>query len=322
MIDKKDAEYIFYNLAYRLKTYDDLAKEYLVNKATLCKWMRNFKSEFGLSDTEKYCAYTYLRYKYKDDIINQYHDGKSTTAIANFYGFSYDHMIAELLKECNVEIRPVGYSSRTNQSLFQDINSELSAYVLGLITSDGSIGTNYSINIHLTESDRYLLEEINSRLYNNSGHILTEKKDTGKNVCRLSINGKQICENLKKYNVIPNKSYLLTNMASLPEELMPHYIRGLFDGDGVCAYNNPYLRIGYCAYRIEFVQSYQNFLVEHLNLNKNQLFNTGSCWQCSWGSRKDIEAFYHYIYDNATIFLSRKKDKIYSYLYGNTEVTI
>lgn len=39
------------------------------------------------------------------------------------------------------------------------------------------------------------------------------------------------------------------------------------------------------------------------------------------GAKKDIEKFYHYIYDNATIYLTRKKEKISSYLYGNTEVT-
>lgn len=269
MINKQDAEYIFTNLAKNIKTYDELAKEYFVNKTTLCKWMKNFKPIFGLAKTEKYCAYTYLRYFYKDEIIKQYHDGKSTKAIANFYGFSDDHMIAMLLREFKVEIRPTGYTSKTNQALFENINSELAAYTLGLITSDGSIGTNYSINIHLTESDRYLLDEINTRLYNNTGHILIEKKANGKNVARLSIYGKQICDNLSVYNIMPNKSKVLVNIIELPIEFMPHYIRGLFDGDGVCAYNKPYLRIGYCAYQKEFVESFQNFLVQKLNINKN-----------------------------------------------------
>lgn len=278
MINQKDAEYIFYNIANKKKTYDELSKEYLVNKTTLCKQMRDFKEEFGLNKNEKYCAYTFLRYAHKDEIIQKYLDGESTKDIAKHYGFSDDHMIATLLRELGVEIRPTGYASKTNQDLFKDINSELSAYVLGLITSDGNIGKNFSISIHLTEEDRYLLDEINQRLYNNTGYILTEKKEKGNDVSRLSINGKKICENLSKYNIIPNKSHYLTEIAEIHEDLMPHYIRGLYDGDGVCSYNRPYLRVGYCAYREEFVKSFQEFLVKKLNIAQNKLFNTGNCW--------------------------------------------
>lgn len=320
MINKQDAEYIFESLVHG-KTYDNLAQEFLVHKTTLCKWMKKYKEEFGMSSEEKYTAYTYLRYKHKQDIIDQYEQGMSTEAIAKYYGFSDDHMIAKLLTSFGVQVRPQGYSSKTNQGLFSNISNELQAYVLGLITADGSIDKHYSIHIHLTESDRALLDEINSRLYNNTGHILIEKKDNGKNVCRLTINGKKICDNLAQYGIIQNKSHTLTSLANLSSELLPHYIRGLYDGDGVCSKNGQYLRVGYCAYRKEFVEGFQNYLSLQLGVPKNQLFNTGNCWQCSWGSRQDLEKVYHFLYDNATIFLSRKQQKLASYLYGNTEVT-
>lgn len=271
-----------------------------------------------MKDNEKYCAYTYLRYAYPNEIIQKYLNGESTAQIANFYNLTDDHLIAALLRELGVQIRPVGYTSKTNQLLFKDINNELTAYVLGLITADGSIGENYSISIDLQTSDKALLDEINKRLYNNSGYILTYQNSQ---MNRLSINGKQICKQLTQYGVIPKKTYTLKSLASLPDELMPHYLRGLFDGDGVCSFNRPYLRIGYCSYNIEFVENFQDYIVQKLKINKNQLFNTGNCWQCSWSKRQDLEKIYHYLYDNATIFLSRKKNKIFSYLYDNTEVT-
>ena len=102
---------------------------------------------------------------------------------------------------------------------------------------------------------------------------------------------------------------------------MPHYIRGLYDGDGVCAKTNEYLRVGYCAYHKSFTKSYQEFLINTLGLKENKLFNTGNCWDCSWSKREDLEKFYNYIYKDATIFLQRKYDKLKNYLYGNTEVT-
>ena len=95
---------------------------------------------------------------------------------------------------------------------------------------------------------------------------------------------------------------------------MHHYIRGLFDGDGVTSKNRELIRIGFCAKRKEFVESYQSFLCQKLFMRKNKIFNTGGCFQCSWGAKTDIEKFYNYIYKDATIFLGRKRNKIYTYL--------
>lgn len=114
MINEKDAEYIFKSLALNKKTYDDLSTEFLVNKATLCRWMKKYKAYFKMKDNEKYCAYTYLRYAYPNEIIQKYLNGESTAQIANFYNLTDDHLIAALLRELGVQIRPVGYTSKTN----------------------------------------------------------------------------------------------------------------------------------------------------------------------------------------------------------------
>lgn len=315
MISKEDAEYIFDCLAHKTKTYDDLSLEFNVHKTTLCKQMSTFKEGFGLKSGEKYCAKTFLRYKYGKEIIQAYEEGESTKAIAQKYGFSDDHMIASLLRELNAEVRGVGYTSRTDQSLFQTIDSEISAYTLGLITADGSVNNQYMVSIELQASDKELLDQINNRMFKHTGTIIPAR-----NQFRLSVCGKQICENLRQYDVIPNKTYSLLHLQRFEEPMMQHYLRGLFDGDGVCAKNESYLRVGYCGYNREFVEDFQDYFVNNLGLKKNQLFNTGNSWNCSWGSREDLTKFYNYLYQDATIFLSRKKEKLNAYLYGNTEV--
>lgn len=322
MITKKDAEYIFKHLAYNTKNYDTLGKEFGVHKTTLCKQMKEFKKDFHIEEKEKYCAYTYLRYFYGTEIINKYvKELRGTEDIIKDYNLSDGYIISKILKYYNVDIRSRGYISKTDQKLFNKIEDEITAYVLGLITADGNVGKDYSINIHLTENDKYLLEQINKRLLNNTGHILISPKKDGKPVARLSFNGKEICKNLEKFNIIPNKSKFLKEIQYFDEPFMQHYLRGLYDGDGVCSKNRNYLRIGYCAYNKEFTESYQNFFVNKLGMKKNKLFNTGSCWDCSWGSKEDLIKFYNYIYKDSTIFLIRKKDKLFNYLYGNTEVT-
>lgn len=322
MITKQDADYIFKNIALIKKTYEELSKEYNVHKTTLCKQMNKFKTEYGIQKGEKYSAYTYLRYYYGKEIIQKYvEELRSTESIIRDYGLSDASIIVRILKFYDIEIRQTGYISKTIQSLFNDITNEIEAYTLGLISADGNVGKNYSINIFLTESDKYLLEEINARLLNNTGHILISKKENGEPVARLSFCGKLICQNLKKYNIVPNKSKVMTQILEFDEPLMRHYLRGLYDGDGVCSKSNNLIRIGYCAYREEFVKSYKQFFVKKLDMNNNKLFNTGNCWQCSWAAKKDLINFYNYIYQDSAIYLKRKQEKLFNYLYGNSEVT-
>lgn len=307
------AKEIFYKNAVLRKSYKELSKEYNLHPTTICKKMKNFKKDFGIRNDEIYCLQTYLRYFYGEEIKKDYLSGVSTIKIAERFKCN-DHLIAKVLRDLEVEIRPIGYASKTEQTLFKNITNEIEAYTLGLITSDGNVNRDGTIRIYLTESDKYVLEEINSRLLNGTGNLSVDKKQNGRDVARLGFYGKAICKNLAQYNVIPNKSEFLTNICILPEGLMHHYIRGLFDGDGVASKNNQYIRIGFCAKRKEFVESYQSFLCETLFMRKNKIFNTGGCFQCSWSARADIEKFYNYVYRDATIFLGRKKNKIYTYL--------
>lgn len=314
IFDYKIAEEIFYKNAVLRKSYKELSKEYNLHPSTICKKMKVFKREFGIKEEEKYCLQTYLRYFHGDEIKEKYLSGIPTTELAKQFWTTDDHLIACVLRDLNVEIRPSGYMSKTDQTLFKEIKNEIEAYSLGLITSDGNIDKNGTIRIFLTESDKYILEEINRRLLNGSGNLSIDKKKNGRPVARLGFCGKTICQNLAQYGVIPNKSEFLTNIYILPEELMHHYIRGLFDGDGVTSKNRESIRIGFCAKRKEFVESYQSFLCQKLFMRKNKIFNTGGCFQCSWGAKTDIEKFYNYIYKDATIFLGRKRNKIYTYL--------
>ena len=83
---------------------------------------------------------------------------------------------------------------------------------MGLITSDGNIGRTGTIRIDLTESDKYILEEIQSRLLNGSGNLSVDMQKNANPVARLSFCGKKICQNLAQYGVIPNKSDFLSKV--------------------------------------------------------------------------------------------------------------
>lgn len=72
MITEEKAKDIFYNVAFKEKTYKEISEELGVHISTLCHHMKKFKPIFGINEKEHYNAYTYLRFFYKEEIINKY----------------------------------------------------------------------------------------------------------------------------------------------------------------------------------------------------------------------------------------------------------
>lgn len=323
-ITKQQADEIFYRLAVQKETYKQIAPDYNMNYTTLCRKMKTYKKNYGMTEKDNFTIKNFLKHYYLQDIVDKYNQGYTTIDLEKEYPAS-ERTFAEILKEQGV-LRQSGVPSRTDQSLFSSIDNEYDAYTLGLITADGNIGKGYSVSIDLAHKDKAVLENINTYLLHDTGHIFqygeNNKWHQNNPMVRLRFNGKQLCNNLAQYGVIANKSYLLQHLQIFKEPLMQHYLRGLFDGDGVVSQGKQrYLRIGFCNHNKTVVEDYYNYLVKYLDLNKTSLFNTGNCWQCSWAAKDNVQKFYSYIYNDANIYLLRKKEKIEKYLNGNTEVT-
>lgn len=304
-------------------TYEEIAAIYNTNKDYLYRLVRAYKPVFGIEGViSKYDA---LKISGEiNNVIADYLDNVSTEELGRRYNASDRTVVSWLLKE-GVEIRDRGKILKVEQTIFDNIDSEIKAYTIGLITADGSISKKgNNITICLTEQDKYLLELININLLDSLGTIVVSHKEDTKPRYVLSFNGKHIKKRLSDFGIVPNKTYSLKSLTDLiPDEYYHHYIRGLFDGDGVCAYYSAKngerkVRVGFCAYEQEFVEDYRDFLNKTLNFPKNKLFNTGGCWQCSWSAFNDVKKFTDYIYKDATIFLGRKKKKLFDYV--NTEV--
>ena len=151
-----------------------------------------------------------------------------------------EELVVSWLKRENVNIRDRGIISKINQTIFDNIDTEIKAYTLGLLTSDGNVQNKSStITICLTNTDGYILEKINEELLSGLGNILVTHKEDEKPRKVLGFNGKHLKDKLAEYNIVPRKSYIIKELSTkIPEELYHHYIRGLFDGDGVWWYEN------------------------------------------------------------------------------------
>lgn len=300
------------------KNYEEIGRILHKSKDYIYNLVKVFKPKYNIGKIITKYNYYVITGEIKN-IVDKYNSGVSSEEIGKLYGVT-DTTIRECLKKENIKIRDVGIVSKIEQNIFEEIDTEIKAYTLGLIMADGNVSTEgNTISITLTQDDSYLLEKINEELLSGKGNILLSHKEDKKPRAALQFNGKKIKKDLEKFNIIPRKSYNLSKLpTNISSELYHHFIRGLYDGDGVCSYytshGNQKVRIGYCGLNKEFVEDYRNFLNKTINLKKNKLFNTGNCWQCSWGSLENLNDFFDYIYKDANIYLGRKYKKLKDFL--------
>ena len=109
----------------------------------------------------------------------------------------------------------------------KDFNDD-SAYILGLLISDGSVNTNGQLSLYLKSSDKELVQEVYNRFVSNPGKLIETTNDR----IGFCINNKTIVRDLAKFDVIPNKTYFDIKYPTLQYSHHVHFLRGLIDGDG------------------------------------------------------------------------------------------
>lgn len=131
-----------------------------------------------------------------------------------------------------------------NDKYFKKIDSEDKAYFLGLLYADGCMSsTSNAVQLALQEEDSYIMEEFKEYINSDkplgfikSSEILgfqnLHKKYYRKNQSILIINSSRIKEQLLNLGLTPNKSLTVTFPSFLSAEMLLHFVRGYFDGDG------------------------------------------------------------------------------------------
>ncbi|OCA90710.1 hypothetical protein A8F94_02200 [Bacillus sp. FJAT-27225] len=159
------------------------------------------------------------------EIAHLYKSGVKTSEIAKKFGLS-DRGVTLILNKLGVTMRPTGYRKyELNESFFREWSNEM-AWVLGLVVTDGCVDPNNQ-SVSISQKDPYLLEKI-KKLMNYSGPL---NKSRNQELYSLIINSKVIKSDLNKLGVTARKS-LTIKFPSCPATYLPHFVRGVIDGDG------------------------------------------------------------------------------------------
>jgi hypothetical protein len=124
--------------------------------------------------------------------------------------------------------RPTKY--HCNENYFQTILDSRQAYILGFIWADGSVNSRTGIRIMIKKGDVEILKFIKKEL--KSDAPIRVRQVSGRKYVDFAVNRQKLNNDLFALGITPNKSENNCLVPRIAPDLLPHFLRGLFDGDG------------------------------------------------------------------------------------------
>lgn len=202
-----------------------------------------------------------------------------------------------------------------NDNYFENIDTEEKAYWLGFIAADGSIvNNNRALEISLKQSDRNHLVKFANAIGETERMIKdrNQKCSNGKYYAtsRITVCSPILINHLSRYGIVQNKGLNLNFPTFLNDDLLRHYLRGYFDGDGSISTNGKY-RNGSPKYALNLIAT-KSFLedfmthLETLEITKIKLQTKNKMSVWNKVGINQIRIILSYLYDNCTTYLDRK----------------
>lgn len=293
------------------KTIKELADEYESNKNDIYDMVSNiYRCNINmLSDDEV------------KEIQVLYQEGLSSRAIAEKLRVSR-RVVTQCVKLAgNVRHRTYVF----DEEYFDVIDAPNKAYILGLLYADGTNSKrDHTIKLGLKYTDVDILHRIAHEVKSDRPLVYHPEKSNNYNgrqinsspqyVLRLS--SKHMSDRLIEIGMVSCKSLVLEFPTEIPEPLLPHFIRGYFDGDGcvraqlntngtICNHHVHILQTeSFCGSLKDIIES---TLCINCHIYKAATDNNVTKELCIVG-RKQCLTFLDWIYKDADLFLNRKHD--------------
>jgi hypothetical protein len=189
-----------------------------------------------------------------------------------------------------------------NEHFFDKLN-EKSAYWLGFLYADGYVrmkdGKSGELKLKLKDTDvGHISKLLNDLECNNPIKCGVDKKSK---FCSVTIYSNLIVNRLFDLGCVNNKTQKI-RLPKLDEVLMPHFIRGYFDGDGSISKvkNRPNsFVVSICSNN-----DFNDDIISFLGFGKSYKYENYSIIKIN--KIMDIINFKNYIYTNAVTLLERK----------------
>lgn len=214
------------------------------------------------------------------------------------------------LKNEGVIVNRTPSKSSIIQNIFETIDTEEKAYWLGFMYADGYVSKDRNdIELSLCLNDIQHLEKFKDFI-GWSGEV---KIDT--NRCRVAFRDTKIKEGLIDKGCVPQKSLILTfpSESQVPDNLIPHFMRGYFDGDGCICNTDKTFEVSVIG-----TDTFLEKMIDKLNLRKKKIYVLGknkNNYRYCLQSKNDAEQYLDILYKDCNIYLDRKYEKYKNFKY-------
>ena len=272
-------------------------------------------------------------------ILDLFNQGKKLKEIAIITGKKYKNLSRMRIKYADLCIPYInsipirGYV--VNDTFFDNIDSEIKAYLLGYFIADGNIDktkSRFSIGSSIDDEE---VVNLFSQYISKTVPIKHRFRFRNEIACKEMLEFRWTSNHMKdlfinKYKILPRKTY--DNNFTFPFELIPsefhgHFIRGFFDGDG-------YVGIHEKAISLHIVLTSLPFLNQIINIINNNCIDFKPKIEKINGKTIDYYKLYlrsgsgkfgiarlfytdvyNLLYKNSNFYLSRKLNKFKEYIH-------
>lgn len=226
--------------------------------------------------------------------------------------------ISKYLKKMKVEIRTPLQKYSYNENYFKTIDTEEKAYWLGFLAADGAINEHKHhkrVELGLAAIDRSHLEKFVVSINGEKEMIKNRiSKAKGKEYpsCRVTVSCTKMANDLIDKGITPRKSHTLQFPTYLSENLIKHFMRGYFDGDGGIQIRNGITLAINILGNEDFLADFSKQLNQLLGVPIQKMYSK---------STSNVKTIYYYgknagkildlFYGDATVYLDRKHNKFY-----------
>lgn len=198
-----------------------------------------------------------------------------------------------------------------NDSYFDTIDTQEKAYWLGFIGADGCVMVKGKetrvLSVKLAAKDVGHLYSLRDALQ--SEYPIYPLNPSPEDPRALQISSPRLFDDLVKHGVQLRKTPIHEWPSFLPEDLLRHYLRGYFDGDG-----NFYIKGRQHRFNLlgqePFLRDCQRYLMASVSLRKTKLERRIGCYALNYGGRLQLTRIVRFLYDDATTWLDRKREKV------------
>jgi len=282
----------------------DIAKRLKVSNSYVEKMQRKHKVWVRVK-TE---ITTQIRFQ----IYDLYEQGLSAAKVAKQLDIGKPTVLKYLPEDMKRE--QADYNTYTcDYHYFDNIDTQDKAYFLGLFYADGyNCQQKTYIKLGFAEGDSPLLYKFKEAIgATHTIGIRTRENENHQDFYTMTICSPILCDALAKWGCVQNKTHILEHIPDIDPNLIRHFIRGYYDGDGSVWYTGGRPNISFTGNK-PFLLEVQQVLIHHLGLTETSIYirhkdrdNEIGDLRYSNGSVKKILEF---LYSDCNYFSERKRD--------------